>query len=359
MTDVQTSPPPASPSQPAGPAPLLLARQLRVHFRVKHFGPWRDDDIVRAVDGINFDLRPGETLGIVGESGCGKSSLARALVGLNPVTGGALLYQDRDISGLDHAGWQQMRRDIQLVFQDPLASLNPRMTIGENIAEPLRNLFPEYAAAERQDRVVQALQRVGLSASHINRYPHEFSGGQCQRVGIARALVVEPRVLVCDEAVSALDVSIQSQIIDLLTDLRRDLDLAMIFIAHDLAVVKEISHRIMVMYLGKVMEQGPAESVFGNPRHPYTRALLSAVPVPDPAVERARERVILTGDLPSPSHPPSGCVFRTRCQFADHLCGRDIPNLRQLGRGAAAACHYVGQIADADGLSVPPGLRLD
>lgn len=327
------------------PDPLLLARQLRVHFHVPHFGPWRQDETVRAVDGINFDLHAGETLGIVGESGCGKSSLARALVGLNPITDGALLYQNRDITRLDHDGWQQMRRDVQLVFQDPLASLNPRMTVGENIAEPLINLFPEYSAQQRQQRVIEAMDRVGLLASQINRYPHEFSGGQCQRVGIARALVVEPKILVCDEAVSALDVSIQSQIIDLLADLRRDLNLAMIFIAHDLAVVKEISHRIMVMYLGKVMEQGPAEAVFGSPRHPYTRALLSAVPVPDPNIERQRERVILTGDLPSPSFPPSGCVFRTRCQFADHLCGRDVPNLRQVGNGAGAACHYVGQLA--------------
>jgi len=300
---------------------------------------------------MHFDLAACETLGIVGESGCGKSTLARALVGLQPATSGAVLLDGSDVTRLDAAGRRRIRRDIQLVFQDPLASLDPRMTVGQSIAKPLLNLCPELNALERWKRVLSMLKRVGLKPEHAQRYPHEFSGGQCQRIGIARALVVKPRVLVCDEPVSALDMSIRAQIIELLMELQREMGLAMIFIAHDLAVVRQISHKVIVMYLGKVMEQAPVDDLFDQPHHPYTKALISAVPVPDPHIERTRTRIILDGELPSPAEPPSGCLFRTRCHFAHDRCSRDVPNLRliKLTR-SGVACHYAEEIARAGDL---------
>ncbi|MGH8530488.1 MAG: ABC transporter ATP-binding protein [Nevskiales bacterium] len=320
---------------------LLTVRQLRVYFPpLSRFGRTRSGP-VKAVDGIQLDLNAGETLGIVGESGCGKSTLARALVGLQPVTAGAVLLDGQDITRFGEQGWRQLRRQMQMVFQDPLASLNPRLTIGQNIAEPLINLFPELDAAQKWERVLEILPKVGLKPEHANRYPHEFSGGQNQRTGIARALVVRPRVLVCDEAVSALDVTVQAQIVELLMQLQREMNLAMIFIAHDLSVVRKISHRVLVMYLGKIMEQAPTAQLFREPRHPYTRALLAAVPIPDPRAERAREKIILEGELPSPADPPEGCVFRTRCPIADNICGQQIPGLRKLSGGSYAACHFV------------------
>ncbi len=320
---------------------LLTVRQLRVYFPpLKRFDRAKSGP-VKAVDGIQLDLNAGETLGIVGESGCGKSTLARTLVGLQPVTSGAVLLDGQDITRLGEQGWRQLRRQMQMVFQDPLASLNPRLTIGQNIAEPLINLFPELTAAQKWERVLEILPKVGLKSEHANRYPHEFSGGQNQRAGIARALVVRPRVLVCDEAVSALDVTVQAQIVELLMQLQREMNLAMIFIAHDLAVVRKISHRVLVMYLGKIMEQAPTAQLFREPRHPYTRALLAAAPIADPRAERAREKIILEGELPSPSDPPEGCVFRTRCPIADNICGQQIPGLRKLSGGSYAACHFV------------------
>ncbi len=325
----------------AAASALLTVRQLRVYFPpLKRFGRAKSGP-VKAVDGIQLDLNAGETLGIVGESGCGKSTLARALVGLQPVTSGAILLDGQDVTKVGAEGWRRLRRQMQMVFQDPLASLNPRLTIGQNIAEPLVNLFPELTPVQRWERVLEILPKVGLRPEHANRYPHEFSGGQNQRAGIARALVVRPQVLVCDEAVSALDVTIQAQIVELLMQLQRELNLAMIFIAHDLAVVRRISHRVLVMYLGKIMEQAPTAQLFREPRHPYTRALLSAVPIPDPRAERARERIILEGELPSPANPPDGCVFRTRCPMADNLCGQQVPALRKLSGGSHAACHFV------------------
>lgn len=325
---------------------LLTVRQLRVYYQgdkplFSRYPPVQ----IKAVDGIQLDLAAGETLGIVGESGCGKSTLARALVGLVPVTEGAILLggrDGRDLAGQDAAGWRATRNDIQMVFQDPLASLNPRMSIGENIAEPLVNLFPDMDAAQRRQRVGQALQRVGLRPEHASRYPHEFSGGQNQRVGIARALVVEPKILICDEAVSALDVTVRAQILALLRQLQAELNLGIIFISHDLAVVQQICHRVMVMYLGKVMEQGPAQPLLQQPHHPYTRALLSAVPIPDPKRERNRQRILLSGEPPSPAHPPDGCVFRGRCPMAEDLCGRQMPVMRRLRNGCYGACHFIG-----------------
>lgn len=334
-----------------GKDPLLLVRQLQVHYSLPPRWPWEPAGLLKAVDGMRFDLAAGETLGIVGESGCGKSTLARALVGLQPATSGAVLLDGTDVTHLDDAGRRRIRRDIQLVFQDPLASLDPRMTVGQSIAEPLLNLCPELNAPERWKRVLSMLERVDLRPEHAQRYPHEFSGGQCQRIGIARALVVKPRVLVCDEPVSALDMSIRAQIIELLMELQHEMGLAIIFIAHDLAVVRQISHKVIVMYLGKVMEQAPVDDLFDQPHHPYTKALISAVPVPDPHIERTRTRIILDGELPSPAQPPSGCLFRTRCPFAHDRCSRDVPNLRLIEpTRSGVACHYAEEIARAGDL---------
>ncbi len=321
----------------SNPNPAVLAvRRLKVHYRVPSALPWGKPGWLKAVDGVDFNLAAGETLGIVGESGCGKSTLARALAGLQPVTSGGMEYQGRNITRLDEVAWRPLRKEIQMVFQDPLASLDPRMTIGASVAEPLEALYPEISAGERVSRVREVLEKVGLSASLINRYPHEFSGGQCQRVGIARALVVRPRVLICDEPVSALDVSVQAQIVNLLADLQTEYGLAMLFIAHDLAVVRHISRRVMVMYLGKVMEQAPRDALFESPVHPYTRALLASVPG-DFGRER---REPLKGEIPSPANPPVGCVFVTRCPIADAHCTRVPPTLVRAVHGGFSACHF-------------------
>lgn len=318
--------------------PLLRAADLQVRFDVRG----RRHAPVRAVDGVSFDLAAGETLGIVGESGCGKSTLARALVGLVRPSAGRLELRGEDLLQARRRSRRQ-RRDLQLVFQDPLAALDPRMTAGRIVAEPLRSFEPQLTRAERHSRVAAMLARVGLERRHLNRYPHEFSGGQCQRIGIARALIAAPAVLVCDEPVSALDVSIRAQIVELLQTLQQELDLALLFIAHDLAVVRQISHRVLVMYLGRAMELAPSDALYRRPRHPYTRALLAAVPVPDPV--RARTgRPVLEGEPPSPSAPPSGCVFRTRCPYAIARCAAEIPPLRPFA-GGEVACHRAEEIA--------------
>ena len=327
-------------------APILDVRDLRVTFALRREGdmPWTPPRLLQAVAGVNFALQPGETLGIVGESGCGKSTLARALIQMVPATGQAIFQPPGDapvdLLTLTPRQMLKYRADIQMVFQDPLASLNPRMTVGQIIAEPLRTHHPGLSGAEVKARVQLSMERVGLLPNQINRYPHEFSGGQCQRIGIARALIVEPKLLICDEPVSALDVSIQAQVINLLADLQRDLGLAMIFIAHDLSVVKHISDRVMVLYLGRVMEIAEAKRLFADPSHPYTQALLSAVPIPDPVKERAKKAIPLDGDLPSPFAPPSGCVFRTRCPRADAICAREVPVL--TGGVHEVACHHPG-----------------
>lgn len=321
---------------------LLQARDLRVTFSLRREGdmPWTKPRQLHALNGVSFALNPGETLGIVGESGCGKSTLARALIQMVPATGQVLWQGDTDLLSLSPQKMLKYRADIQMVFQDPLASLNPRMTIGQIIAEPLKTHYPSLPADEVKARVQLMMDRVGLLPNQINRYPHEFSGGQCQRIGIARALIVEPKLLICDEPVSALDVSIQAQVINLLAELQRELGLAMIFIAHDLSVVKHISDRVMVLYLGRVMEVASSTDLFQSAQHPYTQALLSAVPIPDPIKQRGKQVIELAGDLPSPMAPPSGCVFRTRCARATEVCAHQVPAL--LGTDHQVACHHAG-----------------
>ncbi|MFN3278486.1 MAG: oligopeptide/dipeptide ABC transporter ATP-binding protein [Paracoccus hibiscisoli] len=327
---------------------LLTVRDLRVTFQIRREGamPWAAPQPLRAVNGVDFALAPGETLGVVGESGCGKSTLARALIGLVPATGQAEWIDGKDLLALKPRQMMAYRQDIQMVFQDPLASLNPRMTVGQIIAEPLTTHRPDLPRAQVRDRVKAMMDKVGLLPNQINRYPHEFSGGQCQRIGIARALIVEPKLIICDEPVSALDVSIQAQVINLLIRLQKELGLALIFIAHDLSVVKHISDRVMVLYLGKVMETGPVHALYANPQHPYTQALLSAVPVPDPTIETAKTIVPLAGDLPSPMNPPSGCVFRTRCPRARAECAASVPVLTVGDH--QVACHFPGPLTEAE-----------
>ncbi len=322
---------------------LLDIRDLRVHFDIKQGRQWfwQPAQTLKAVDGISLQLRQGETLGVVGESGCGKSTLARAIIGLVPASAGRIAWLGRDLLGQNKQQWHDARKDIQMIFQDPLASLNPRMTIGEIIAEPLRTWHLSLTRQQIKTKVQQMMEKVGLLPNLINRYPHEFSGGQCQRIGIARALILEPKLIICDEPVSALDVSIQAQVVNLLQQLQREMGLSLIFIAHDLAVVKHISDRVLVMYLGHAVELGDCEQVYQTPLHPYTRALMSAVPIPDPARERNKVIQLLEGELPSPISPPSGCVFRTRCPLADAQCAQVLPQLKG-GDGHAVACIKVG-----------------
>ena len=325
------------------PAPLLSVRDLKVHFEMKgeSIWPWTPSRWLKAVDGVSFDVSPGETLGIVGESGCGKSTLARAMLNLIPATAGSIVWQGQELYGASPQVWQGVRKSVQMIFQDPLASLDPRMTIGQIIAEPLRTHHPNMSAPEVMQRVRAMMERVGLTEQQINRYPHEFSGGQCQRIGIARALVMEPRLVICDEPVSALDVSIQAQIINLLMELQTQMGLALVFIAHDLAVVRHISQRVMVMYLGRTMELADKQAIYQNPSHPYTQALLSAIPTPDPRRERHKTLQLLQGDLPSPINPPSGCIFRTRCPKAAPSCAEQKPELRALNAGTQVACDLI------------------
>jgi oligopeptide transport system ATP-binding protein len=319
---------------------LLSVRNLQVHFKVRDrkAWPWTTPATLKAVDGVSFDLYPGETLGIVGESGCGKSTLARACLNLIPATGGEIFWAGKPLRADDERAWLAARRDIQIIFQDPLASLNPRMTVGRIIGEPLRVHRPELSDDEVHRKVLAVMAEVGLTAQQINRYPHEFSGGQCQRIGIARALILEPKLIICDEPVSALDVSIRAQIVNLLQELQRRKGLALIFIAHDLAVVKHISDRVLVLYMGKAMELAESDALYARPGHPYTQALLSAIPIPDPRIERGKVLQLLPGDMPSPIDPPSGCVFRTRCPKAQEICAGDKPPLRRLDSQTSAAC---------------------
>lgn len=323
--------------------PLLAVDDMRVEFRVPGDG-FGKHALLRAVNGVSMTLQPGETLGIVGESGCGKSTLARAILSLVPIAAGQISVLGKNLSTLQRDDVRELRRDLQIIFQDPLASLNPRMTVGDIVSEPLWTHRPELDRAAVRDQVVAVLKKVGLSGRELNRYPHEFSGGQCQRIGIARALVLKPKLIICDEPVSALDVSIQAQIVNLLIELREDFGLSLIFIAHDLAVVRHISDRVLVMYLGRVMEISDRDSLYDAPAHPYTRALIGSVPIPDPDLERSRPRDILSGDLPSPLSPPSGCCFRTRCQFAKDRCASDVPQLRTYG-SSLVACHFAEQLA--------------
>lgn len=327
---------------PVGKA-ILSAVDLRVEFPVPDGGLLSPRRRLQALAGVSFELAAGEVLGVVGESGCGKSTLGRAVLQLVPVSAGTVSFLGKELTTLDRAELQSTRRDLQVVFQDPLASLNPRMTVRDIVAEPLETFEPDLSDDQRSNKVADMLSRVGLDPSHMNRYPHQFSGGQCQRVAIARALITRPRVVVCDEAVSALDVSVRAQILKLLLGLRRLLDLSLIFIGHDLAVIRQVCSRVMVMYLGRVMEVAPAAELFADPRHPYTRALMAAAPIPDPRIERARRWEALPGEIPSPLAPPSGCVFRTRCAFAIDRCASEVPPLASHG-SAQVACLRVAEL---------------
>jgi oligopeptide transport system ATP-binding protein len=322
----------------AGGDVLLEVRDLVKHFSVGGGMFGGRAGTVRAVDGVSFTLRRGETLGLVGESGCGKTTTGRCILQLERPTAGQVIFEGRDLATLSDADLRPVRRRAQVIFQDPYASLNPRMTVGQILAEPLavHGLVPDRPG--RRARVRDLLTRVGLLPQHADRYPHQMSGGQRQRVGIARALAVEPSLIVCDEPVSALDVSIQAQIINLLEDLQADLGLTYLFIAHDLAVVRHISDRVAVMYLGKIVEIADRRELYENPLHPYTKALLAAVPIPDPALEAQRARTVLIGEVPSPLNPPPGCVFHPRCPIAVDRCRAEVPPLREISPGHWAAC---------------------
>ena len=323
-------------------SPILSVRDLEVAFDIRPQGawPWTPSRKLHAVGGVSFDIAPGDCLGVVGESGSGKSTLARAIVGTVPATNGQILFEGADLAAMSVPERRAHRKDVQMIFQDPLAALNPRMTVGDIIAEPLVTHFPKTPRTEVKSRVRELMERVGLLPNLINRYPHEFSGGQCQRIGIARALILKPKLLICDEPVSALDVSVQAQVINLLAELRRDMGLSMVFIAHDLSVVKHISDRILVMYLGKQMEQAEAKVLCTRPEHPYTQALISSVPIPDPVLEAKRDRPVLEGDLPSPLAPPSGCVFRTRCPKAKASCAEVQPEMVVQEGNHMIACPF-------------------
>ena len=322
---------------------LLSVRDLKVHFPTRRGGLlFGKPGVIRAVDGVSFEIKPGETLGLVGESGCGKSTTARAIVGLieKSVMRGEIWLDGRRIDGLSASAMLPHRRIVQMIFQDPFASLNPRMTVGSIIAEPMQ-IFGLHSPRERKLKVMELMDLVGLNPTFLNRYPHEFSGGQRQRIGIARALAVEPRLIVCDEPVSALDVSIQAQVINLLVELQERLGVAYLFISHDLSVVRHISHRIGVMYLGRIVELAEADQLHRRPLHPYTQALLSAAPIPDPVQERQRKRIILHGEVPSPDREYPGCPFASRCPIVEQVCREVVPRLE--GGEHLAACHLAGR----------------
>jgi oligopeptide transport system ATP-binding protein len=336
--------PSAGQNTSGGEDTLLRVENLKMYFPITQGIIFqRRVGFVRAVDDISFGIQRGETLGLVGESGCGKSTTGRAILQLYKPTDGQVIFDDKNLVQMKGGEMRRMRREMQMIFQDPYASLNPRMTVGSIIGEPLEihNLAKGRA---KQERVQELLRTVGLNPYFANRYPHEFSGGQRQRIGIARALAVEPKFIVCDEPISALDVSIQAQIINLLEELQEKLGLTYLFIAHDLAVVRHISDRVAVMYVGKIVELTDRNSIFENPLHPYTRALLSAIPVPDPVVEKKRTRIILTGDVPSPVNPPPGCRFNPRCPYAEDNCRTDEPPLNEVKPGHWVACHYWDEV---------------
>jgi oligopeptide transport system ATP-binding protein len=326
------------------PSPILQLHDVKTHFPVESgFLLKQQTGTVKAVDGVTLSVQRGEVLGLVGESGCGKSTLARTILQLVPTTGGSVILEGKNLTAASASELLAARRDLQMVFQDPFASLNPRMTVFATLAEPLI-VHGTVPADQVKARVAQLMEKVGLSPRFLQKYPHEFSGGQRQRIAIARALALEPKVIIADEPVSALDVSIQAQILNLLSALCREMNLALIFIAHDLSVVKHISDRIAVMYLGKIVELGPAADVIERPRHPYTRALVSAIPTPDPDIERTKKRLVLAGDPPSPLNPPPGCAFHPRCPYVQEKCKAAVPALVTAGPNREAACVRLGEI---------------
>ena len=317
--------------------PLLEVKNIKKWFPSKKSPFSKEKVYIKAVDGVSFTLNAGETLGVVGESGCGKSTMGRTVLRLLEPTEGQVVFEGKEYTALKDAELRKSRSELQIIFQDPYASLDPRMTIGDIIAEPL-DIQMKLPAKERMERVLKTMERVGLNTRYVNRYPHEFSGGQRQRIGIARAMVLNPKVVVCDEPVSALDVSIQAQVINLLKDLQEEMGMAYIFISHDLSVIKHISDRVAVMYLGHVVEIADKKDLYDHPMHPYTVALLSAIPVPDR--KHKKEKIVLEGDLPSPANPPSGCVFHTRCYKAQEICKTQVPELKECGNGHCCACHF-------------------
>jgi oligopeptide transport system ATP-binding protein len=345
MTTIEQSPAPQRTRSSEG-TPLLELRHVKKYFPIKKGVLQREVARVHAVDDVSFTVRKGETLGLVGESGCGKSTLGRCIVRLHEPTDGEIVFEGRDITHLGHRKLRPLRREMQMVFQDPYASLNPRKRVGSIIGDPLK-IHGIGNDRDRKRRVQELLEVVGLSPEHYNRFPHEFSGGQRQRIGVARALALHPKLIVADEPVSALDVSIQSQIINLLSDLQDEFELTYIFIAHDLGVVRHVSNRIAVMYLGKLVEVSPAEELYQRPIMPYTEALLSAVPIPDPDLSDQRERIVLEGDVPSPIDPPSGCRFHPRCRYMTQVCREVEPPLVDYGDGHLAACHHPLNVDEA------------
>ncbi|TQI68663.1 ABC transporter ATP-binding protein [Clostridium sp. KNHs216] len=317
---------------------LLEVQHLQQYFPVS--GGIFKTNYVQAVDDVSFYINKGETLGLVGESGCGKTTTGRTILRLYEPTGGKIIYNGEDVTNVDFAPY---RKKMQIVFQDPYASLDARMTVGDIVGEPIDIHNLASGRKERNERILSLLERVGLNSEHANRYPHEFSGGQRQRIGIARALAVNPEFIVCDEPISALDVSIQAQVVNMFEDLQQEMDLTYLFIAHDLAIVKHISNRIGVMYLGKLVELADSDSLYDHPIHPYTQSLLSAIPIPDPKMSRAKKRIVLEGDVPSPLNPPSGCRFRTRCPYATEQCAAEVPEFKEYETGHFAACHRIGE----------------
>ncbi|MFZ7133664.1 MAG: ABC transporter ATP-binding protein [Eubacteriales bacterium] len=318
---------------------LLEVKNLKKYFPVKE--GLLKTNYVKAVDGVSFHINEGETLGLVGESGCGKTTVGRTLLRLLEPTEGQIIYEKKDIT---QGSMLQYRKKMQIVFQDPYASLNPRMTIGDIVGEPIGIHRLAKNSKERKDMIISLLDKVGLNSEHANRYPHEFSGGQRQRIGIARALAVSPDFIVCDEPVSALDVSIQAQIINMFEELQSELGITYLFIAHDLSIVNHISNRVGVMYLGKIVELATSNELYSNPKHPYTQSLLSAIPIADPLANKKNKRIILQGDVPSPLNPPSGCSFRTRCPYAKEICSEKVPDFKNYGQEHYAACHRIGEL---------------
>ena len=322
------------------PEPLIRVQNLKKHFPITAGVFRRQVGTVKAVDGISFDLLPKETLGLVGESGCGKTTAGRTVLNLYTATEGKVYFGQTEVTALGGNQLRLIRQKMQMIFQDPQDSLNPRMTVGSIISEPLME-HTKASGSQRTERVEELLQAVGLNAKYMNRYPHEFSGGQRQPIGVARALALNPEFIICDEPIAALDVSIQAQVVNLLEDLQEKLGLTYLFISHDLGMIRHIARRVAVMYLGHIVEIATSQDLYRRPQHPYTQALLSAVPTHDPVREQTRERIILTGDVPSPADPPSGCPFRTRCPSAESKCAEEVPELRQIGTGHRVACHLV------------------